>query len=136
MIKFKTSRFGELEVKEDKVISFPSGLIGIPELRKYVLIDHKDTPLKWMQSIDDPEMAFIVAHPSIIVEEYSLDLDSRVKQYLNLDKEDDLAVLVTIRVDGEDVIANFQGPILVNSQSMTGVQIVIDRPAKEYQKVV
>jgi flagellar assembly factor FliW len=135
MIKFKTSRFGELEIKEDKIISFPAGLIGLPELKKYVLIDHKDTPLKWLQSIDDPDMAFIVSHPSVIVAEYAIDLDTRVKHYLNLDNEEDLAVLVTIRVDGEDVIANFQGPILVNSQSLTGVQIVMDRPAEASQKV-
>ncbi|HBH62366.1 MAG TPA: hypothetical protein DDX85_11650, partial [Nitrospiraceae bacterium] len=63
-------------------------------------------------------------------------LDKSVKQYIQLDNEDDLAVLVTMRVNGEDVIANFQGPIVINSRAMKGVQVVLDRPGKSYQEVV
>lgn len=136
MIKLNTSRFGILEVKEEKVINFPSGLVGLPGLNHFVLIDHKDTPLKWLQAIDDPDIAFIVVSPSLIIAEYSLDIDKSVKQYIQLENEDDLAVLVTMRVNGENVIANFQGPIVINSRAMKGVQVVLDRPGKSYQEVV
>lgn len=136
MIKLNTSRFGILEVKEEKIINFPSGLVGLPNLNRFILVDHKDTPLKWLQAVDDPDMAFIVVSPSLITADYSLDLDKSVKQYIQLENEDDLAVLVTMRVNGDDVIANFQGPIVVNSRSMKGVQIVLDRPGKSCQEVV
>jgi len=136
MIKLHTSRFGVLDVKEEKIINFPSGLVGLPSLNRFILIDHKDTPLKWLQAIDDPDIAFIVISPSLIIAEYSLDLDKSVQQYIQLDNEDDLAVLVTMRVNGEDVIANFQGPIVINSRAMKGVQVVLDRPGKSYQEVV
>jgi flagellar assembly factor FliW len=136
MIKLNTSRFGTLEVKEEKIINFSSGLVGLPNLNRFILIDHKDTPLKWLQAIDDPDIAFIVVSPSLIIAEYSLDIDKSVKQYIQLENEDDLAVLVTMRVNGEDVIANFQGPIVINSRAMKGVQVVLDRPGKSYQEVV
>lgn len=136
MIKLNTSRFGMLEVKEEKIINFSSGLVGLPNLNRFVLIDHKDTPLKWLQAIDDPDIAFIVVSPSLILEEYSLDLDKSVKKFIQLESEDDLAVLVTMRVNGEDVIANFQGPIVINSRAMKGVQVVLDRPEKSYQEIV
>jgi len=136
MIKLNTSRFGMLEVKEEKIINFSSGLVGLPNLNRFILVDHKDTPLKWLQAIDDPDIAFIVVSPSLIIAEYSLDLDKSVKQFIQLENEDDLAVLVTMRVNGEDVIANFQGPIVINSRAMKGVQVVLDRPDKSYQEVV
>lgn len=136
MIKFKTSRFGDLEVEKDKVINFPTGLVGFPDINRFILIDHRDTPLKWLQALDDPEIAFIVVPPSTIVAEYNIELDKTVKQYLELENNDDLAVLVTIRVNGDDVIANFQGPIVINSRSMTGAQLVLDKPNKSYHNAL
>lgn len=126
MIRVHTSRFGELEVREDRVVNFPSGLIGLPRLQRFFLIDHRDTPLSWLQAIDDPDIAFIVTSPTLIVPDYSLSLDSSVKKYIELENDDDLAVLVTVRVDGDDVIANFQGPLAINSRAMKGVQVVLD----------
>ncbi len=136
MTIFNTSRFGELEVEDEKIIDFPSGLIGLPHINRFILIDHKDTSLKWLQAVDDPDMAFIVVSPSLIVEEYSLDIDKTIKKYIEVEDDEDIAVLVTVRVDGEDVIANFQGPIVLNSRAMKGAQVVLDRPGKTYQEVM
>jgi flagellar assembly factor FliW len=135
-MKLHTSRFGELEVQEDRIIDFPSGLVGLPGVNRFILMDHKDTHLKWLQAVDDPDIAFIVVSPSLIAEEYSLNVDKSVKQYIQLDNDDDMAVLVTMRVAGEDVIANFQGPIVINSRAMKGVQVVLERPGKSFQEVV
>ncbi len=136
MIRLNTSRFGELEVREEKIIHFPSGLVGLPDMNRFFIIDHKDTPLKWLQSVDDPDIAFIVMSPAQIAGEYRLDLDKSVRQYIQLENEDDLAVLVTMRVKGEDVIANFQGPLVINSRAMKGVQVVLDRPDKSFQEAI
>lgn len=136
MIKLNTSRFGELEVNEEKIMNFPSGLIGLPDINRFILIDHKDTPLKWLQAVDAPDIAFIVVAPSVIVQDYFLNIDKAVKQFIQLEDEEDLAILVTMRVNGDDVIANFQGPIVINSRAMKGVQVVLDRPGKTYQNIV
>ena len=136
MIKFKTSRFGELEVEEDKIVDFPDGLIGLPDTKKFILIDHRDTPLKWLQAVDDPDIAFIVASPDEISEGYNVDIDKKVQNCLHLDNQDDLAVLVTIRVDGEDIIANFQGPLLINAGTRKGVQVVLENAGKTLEKIV
>lgn len=127
MLEFETSRFGRLEVAEDRIINFPEGLLGFPEIKRYVLMDYKDTPLKWLQAIDDPDVAFIVAEPAIIAPDYSVKLDPATRQYLNLENDDDLAVLVIIRVEGENIIGNYQGPLMVNASLMRGVQVVIDK---------
>lgn len=135
MIKFETSRFGSLEVSEGKVINFPSGILGFPEIKRFTLIEHKDSPLKWLHAIDDPDIAFIVASPDAIVDSYNIDLDRATRSCLKIDNDDDLAVLVIMRVEGEDVMVNFQGPILINAASMTGIQIALEETDKSYHKL-
>jgi len=134
VIKLETSRFGVVEVAEERVINFPSGLAGFPDLRRYLLIDHKDTPLKWLQAVDDADIAFIVASPDVIAAGYSMNLDNTVRQYLQLENEDDLVVLVIMRVNGKEVIANFQGPVLINARVLRGVQVILDKPFIKMQK--
>jgi flagellar assembly factor FliW len=134
MIKFSSSRFGELEAKEEKIINFPDGLVGFPALKRFIVIDHKDTLIKWLQSIDDPDMAFIVASPDIMTSEYSISLDSTIKKYLQLEHDNDLVILLILRVEGEEVVANFQGPLIINAQNMRGAQIVLEPPKKSCPK--
>jgi len=134
MIKFSSSRFGDLEAKEEKIINFPDGLVGFPGLKRFIVIDHRDTLIKWLQSIDDPDMAFIVASPDIMTGEYSINLDSTVRRYLQLENDNNLVILLILRVEGEEVIANFQGPLIINAQNMKGAQIVLEPPKKSSPK--
>jgi flagellar assembly factor FliW len=127
MMKFETSRFGQIEVDEDRVIRFPVGLLGFPRLNRYVLIDYKDTPLKWLQSVEDPDVAFIVADPKTIAGEGQITLGDDVVRFLQIEREDELAVLLMLRVDGDKVVANINGPLAINSNRMLGVQAVLDR---------
>lgn len=127
MVAFETSRFGPIEVGEDRIIRFPVGLLGFPQLNRYVLIDYKDTPLKWLQSVDDPDVAFIVTDPKTVANEGTIRLGDDVVRFLQIEHEDDLAVLLMLRVDGDKVIANLNGPLAINSIRMLGVQAVVDR---------
>lgn len=126
MIRIRTSRFGELEADENTVITFPEGLVGLTDLKRYILIDHKDTALKWLQALDDPDIAFIVLPPDLIISDYTLAIDRSVRHFLQLEHDEDLAVFVIVRVSGNDVIANFQGPLLINSRTRTGIQAVLE----------
>ncbi len=126
MVQFGTSRFGQLEVAEDKVIQFPSGLLGFPHIKRYVLLDHEDTPVKWLQAIDDPDVAFIVMEPTLLVQNYTIALDMAMRQALQLETEEDLAVLAIVRVEKGKVLANLKGPLLFNSRLKIGIQAVLE----------
>ena len=127
MLAIETSRFGTLEVYENKVITFPDGLLGFSNLKHYILLDYKDTTLKWLQSVNDPYIAFIVAEPTVFYPNYSINLDSTTKEFLQLKNNDDPIIFVTIRVEKKKVIANLNGPLLLNAALMRGLQIVIDK---------
>jgi len=125
MISFQTQRFGTLEVEEDRIITFPKGLFGFEEVKRYILIDYKDTPLKWLQAVDSPNIAFIVAEPKVFLPNYPIEIDPVTRLSLQIERDDDIAVLVILRVDGSNVIANLQGPLIINSQLMIGSQIIL-----------
>ena len=126
MVRFETSRFGELEVAEDKVIKFQAGLLGFPHIQRYVLLDYEDTPVKWLQAIDDADIAFIVMEPVLLVRDYAINPDATMRQALALETEEDLAVLTVVRVENGKVIANLKGPLLFNSRLKIGLQAVLE----------
>lgn len=126
MVHFETSRFGKLEVAEDKVINFPAGLLGFPHVKRYVLLDYEDTPVKWLQAIDDPDVAFIVMEPTLLIQDYAINLDVTMRQSLELETEEDLAVLTVVRVEEGKVLANLKGPLLFNSRLKIGLQAVLE----------
>ncbi len=126
MVFFETSRFGRLEVAEDKVISFPLGLLGFPHIRRYVLLDYEDTPVKWLQAVDDPDVAFIVMPPTLIIQDFTIALDASMRQALKLENEEDLAVLAIVRAEKGKLLANIKGPLLFNSRLKIGLQAVLE----------
>lgn len=127
-LTFETTRFGQLQVDEDKVIYFAEGLFGFPESKRYVLIDYKGTTIRWLQSVDDPEVAFIVIEPAKMFPNYDVHIDQATKKYLEIDNnEDGLAILLIIRVDEGKIIANLNGPLVFNANIMKGVQIVNEK---------
>lgn len=130
IINFKTSRFGDLSVDEEKIIFFPDGIPGFPDLKRYVLIDYKDTELKWLQALDDPDIAFIVAPPYLVAKNYELNIDENTKEFLELEKEEDLCILIVLRIEGETIKANLAGPILINSQNKRAFQAIVDLDIK------
>ncbi len=126
MISFETSRFGRLEVGKDKIIDFPSGLIGFPETKRFILMDYKDTSLKWLQAVDDPDIAFIVTPPFELFPDFAIKVENVTKKTLGIENEDDMVILAILRVEADNVTANLQGPLVINSMNKNGMQIVID----------
>ncbi len=126
MIEFYTTRFGRLQVEDDRVIHFPHGLVGLTHLKRYVLLDYKDTELKWLQSVDDPSIAFIVIEPFLLDKHYEITLPAQVIDALEITDEQDVAILIILRVDGERLVANFQGPLVINTKKMKGFQLIVE----------
>jgi len=126
MIKFNTTRFGELSVPEDKIITFKDGIPGFPDAKRYVMLDYKDTELKWLQSVDDPDLAFIVTKSSNVDPNYQIIIHSSVKEYLEVDNDESVVVLLILRVQDGKVMANFNGPLILNVDKMLGVQVIVE----------
>ena len=124
----KTSRFGEIEIHEDQIITMPSGLIGFSEDRRFVIReDEAAKPFLWLQSVDNDALAFVMIEPHFSFSNYELELTKETLKKLKAEKTEDLSVfvLVTMAKSMEDVTVNLQGPLVFNLEKKLGLQFII-----------
>ena len=129
VIKFDSTRFGSLEISEDRVVNFLGGVLGFPNARRFVMIDHEgDIPFKWLQSVDEPELAFITINPLLIKEDYKLSINKSDIGDIGKYDAESLAFLVILTIPNDDpkgTTANLRGPLVINSDTMKAKQIVL-----------
>lgn len=129
MLRVKTTRFNDIEVKEEDVIELPSGLIGFPELKNYVLLDHdKDSPFKWLQSLDDGAIAFVIINPLLFKPEYTVEVSEAEVSELILENEEDavISVIITMPSNPQNMTANLKAPLIFNLKNRKGRQVILN----------
>lgn len=127
-MQVKTKSMGMVEIKEEQIVTFPSGLFGFEEYKKFALIDSKYEPLIWLQSLEESALAFLMIDPFRITENYEADIDDAELMKIGLSDARDVLVMVLITVpnDGGPVTANLQGPIIINKKNRQCLQAVLD----------
>lgn len=122
----QTSRFGQVEVDDGRVITFEKGLLGFPRYHEYVLIQPSDEGyFFWLQSLDSPELAFVVTDPSLFVQDYKVPLKADQMTEMGLDSIQDAQVLVIVNKRGNVLTGNLQGPLVVHTHKREGYQLVL-----------
>lgn len=127
-----TKVFGEVEITDDKIITFPSGIIGFPELRKFTLLHDEEqgvsAGIRWLQSLDEPGFAMPVMDPLAVKEDYNPEIDDELLTGIGGITPDNLLVLVTVRVpsDLSQMSVNLQGPFVINVDERKACQIIVD----------
>lgn len=127
----KTSRFGDKEVPDDSLLTFPEGVIGFRDAKRFVMFECSDDGLfKWLQSCDRPDLAFVICEASAIVANYQILLGEKERQLLQLDKPEDAVVclILVIPKDPSEATANLLGPLVFNVETRLGMQIVVVNP--------
>ena len=118
-MKVQTTRFGTIDVQEDEVIHLVDGLLGFSDCSRFTLVeDELGEPFQWMQSLDQPSLAFVVIDPSLLLTEYHFSVKKDQIKELKTDKVEDLQVFTIVTMSGNilDVTVNLQGPIVMNSR--------------------
>ncbi len=130
-MNIKTKRFGDIEIDPKTSIHFPSGILGFPRFRDYVLLDpNAKSPLKWLQSVDEPNLAFVVTDPLIFKPDYEIRVFPSDLEELKVEDPTTVVQLVVVNVprDPSKMTANLRGPLLINTANHLARQIVLDDP--------
>ncbi len=131
-MKAATRLFGEIEIEESKIITFEDGIIGFPDMKKFTLIfdeEKEDRPsISWLQSMDEPEIAFPVMDPLFVCETYNPSVEDELLKNLGTIKEDNLYVLVTVTVPQniKELAVNLKAPIVINTDTRKASQIIVE----------
>lgn len=123
-----TKPYGKIEVDERQKIYFPAGLLGFENLKNYLLLDAVQQPFYWLQSLDVPELAFVMINPTIFRQNYFHGVLPSELEKIDLtatDSENSLVfAIVTIPAEHSKMTANLQGPIIINRKDRVGRQCI------------
>ncbi len=128
-ITITTSRFGDIEVEQDKVITMTTPFLGFPDDKQFILRSHStDSPFMWFQSLDNPNLAFVVIRAATIIPEYNPVIPKNIQEELGLSGQphDTLLVLTIPQGKPQDMTANLLGPIIVNPEKKLSCQLLLD----------
>ncbi len=122
----QTKPYGKIDVDERQKIFFPFGILGFENLKNYVLMDAKQQPFYWLQSLDVPEIAFVLINPFVFRPDYSIDIPPEEMEDIDLQTPEDTLVfaIVTIPENQSKMTANLQGPIIINRKNKLGRQAI------------
>jgi len=126
IMEIESTRFGRLSVDEERVITFLGGLLGFPEHTQFALIQTgEENYFFWLQSADDPNLAFVVTDPSIFFKDYDVPLREEMQQDLKLEDPQFVQVFVICNKVGEWLTGSLRGPLVVNAQNRLAQQVVL-----------
>lgn len=123
--KIRTKPFGETEIDERQIISFPDGIPGFDCIKSFVLLDG-EPPFKWLQACEEESIAFILLPPESFLRSYEPRLSAGDLAAVGCESEEELLIflIVTIPDNPAEMTANLQGPVIINPAVRTGRQAI------------
>ena len=126
-----TKAFGKITIDDEKIINFPKGIAGFPDLTEFALIhdEEKGTEtIHWLQSIQEPGFAMPVMDPLLVCPEYNPEVDDELLSHLGELNQEELLVLVTVTVpkDITKMTVNLKGPIVINAAERKATQVIVE----------
>lgn len=134
----ETRLFGKIDIDDEKIICFPKGIVGFPDMQKFTLIYDSEKSsangIKWLQSMDEPTFAMPVLDPLCVCETYNPMVDDELLSPIGELNPDDVLVLCTLTVpkDVKEMTVNLQAPIVVNAATKKACQVIIDDENGKY----
>ena len=134
-MQLNTKCFGEIEIDEKGIITFPEGIPGFEDVKKFVMLGstEENSPFQWLQSVDNTDLAFVVIDPKHFKPDYVVDVNDADIAVLDIHNVDKVLVL-TVVVIPEDITkmtTNLRAPVLINTENNRGKQVIQENG--EYQ---
>ena len=129
-MKTINTRFGQVEYDPDNLLHFPAGMIGLPHLHDFIVMpNQKQGPLFWIQSVDDPDIAFVMTDPTNFFLDYLVAPDENEREVLQIAPEDDCYILSVVTVPpDQNITLNLSAPILFAPKTNRAIQVILDDP--------
>ena len=129
----KTRFFGEVDIEDEKILTFDNGIMGFEDMKRWTLIydieKGSEGPISWFQSLDMAELALPVINPYTVTAVYEPVVEDELLKPLGEFKDEELVTLLTITIPSEDpskTTANFRAPILINPVNRRGIQVIVN----------
>lgn len=131
-MKINTKNFGEVEIADEKIITFENGIIGFPDLKRFTLIHDEEkgtgAGIRYLQSIEEPGFAMPVMDPLLVKPDYDPEVDDELLKSAGELTTENVLVLVTVTVPSDltKMTVNLQGPFVINVDERKACQIIVE----------
>ncbi len=127
----QTKCFGEVDIIEDKIITFDNGLLGFEEYKKFTIlfdVECKEDAISWLQSLEEPSLALPIINPLIVKPDYNPVIEDNLLEPLGTMTEENCAVFLIMTVPSDLTLmsANLKAPLIINADSKKGIQLIVD----------
>ena len=125
-VLISSERFGDVDVEESTTLTFPHGLLGFEDESSFVVVPVDDDGVySWLQSTNNPALAFLVTAPHLFFDEYVPEVNDADVAELDLRDESETLLLCLVTIADEDITANLLGPLVVNTRTRQARQVVL-----------
>ncbi|MCR5798276.1 MAG: flagellar assembly protein FliW [Eubacterium sp.] len=127
----KTKYFGEIDLTDDKIITMERGLMGFEDYKNYTILydsEKENTTISWFQSLDEPGLAIPVINPLIVKPDYNPVVEDELLKGMGELTEENLVILLTMTVPSDitQMTVNLMAPIIINSDTRKGAQVIVE----------
>lgn len=128
----KTRCFGEIDLEEDKILTFDNGIMGFEDLKKFTILydnEEEETPMiSWLQSLDEEALAIPVINPLAVKPDYNPIVEDELLGSLGTITEENVVILLSVTVpkDVKKTTANLKAPFIINSDTRKGCQLIVE----------
>jgi flagellar assembly factor FliW len=117
--------FGTFDVSTDEIITFPAGLPGFEECRRFVVLSSRELdPFQCLQSVEGPSASFLAVDPRRAIPDYRCVLSDVDRARLREPDDASLVWLAVVTVLDDQTLVNLRAPVVVNSTRMLGYQLM------------
>lgn len=128
----KTKWFGEVDIEEDKIITFEHGLMGFNDYKRYTILydieeEGKHT-ISWLQSVEEESLALPVMNPNLVYRDYNPIIEDELLKSIGELNEENIVILLTVSAssDVKKTSVNLKAPLIINSDTKKGIQVIAD----------
>lgn len=131
-MKINSRIFGDIDIEDDKILTFENGIIGFPLFRQFTLIydveNENDASIIWLQSVEEAALALPIINPLLIKEDYNPTIEDQFLEPLDDLDPNDAMIFVTVTVPSEieKMTINLRAPIIINAKNRKAVQLIIE----------
>ncbi|MGY4758161.1 flagellar assembly protein FliW [Paenibacillus caseinilyticus] len=125
-MRINTLALGEIEYTEEEVLTFPNGIPGFEEYTRFLIIGRGEA-FSYLQSLEEEGISFVILNPFDIYRAYEFELSQEDQDELEIRSEEGIEIwsIVTLGKQPEQYTVNLMGPLVVNTVSRLGKQVVL-----------
>ncbi|MBN2091344.1 flagellar assembly protein FliW [candidate division KSB1 bacterium] len=122
------THLGEIAIENEEMVRITNGILGFEEFKEYIIIEKDEhRPFKWMISVENPALSFVVIEPLLFFPEYAPNISKTDLKNLQIDdtRNSRIYSIVTLASVPDEITVNLSGPICINKSTLVGKQIAL-----------